>query len=113
MLITGFVLNQLVTIKIYQYKLQNLQLKASLGKLDHLESELNKKPPSISTKKITGKPKEKFLTQKAGFLPLSFVFSSQGRRIYVENGAFGVCSSRIDTNGNVTVYQQRRSYEVI
>lgn len=44
--------------------------------------------------------------QKSGFLPLSFVFSSQGKRIYVGNGAFGVCNSRIDTNGNVIVYLQ-------
>ena len=51
--------------------------------------------------------------QKSGFLPLSFVFSSQGKRIYVENGAFEVCNSRIDTSSNVTVYLQRRSYEVI
>ena len=85
-MLTGFPLNQLFTIKIYQYKLQNLQLKAAPGKLDHLESELNKKPPSISKKKKTGKPKEKFLMQKAGFVPLSFVFSIQGKRIYVENG---------------------------
>ena len=112
-MLTGFPLNQLGTIKIYQYKVQDLQLKASPGKLDHLESELNKKLPSISKKKITGKPKEKFLMQKGGFVPLSFVFSSHGKRIYVENEAFGVCNSRIDTNGNVTVYLQRRSYEVI
>ena len=41
-MLTGFLLNQLVTIKIYQYKRENLQLKASPGKLDPLESELNK-----------------------------------------------------------------------
>ena len=49
-MLTGFPLNQLGTIKIYQYKLQDLHLKASPGKLDHLESELNKKLPSISKK---------------------------------------------------------------
>ena len=74
-MLTGFLLNQLVTIKMYQYKLQNLQLKASPGKLDSLESELNK----FRKKKITGKPKEKFIMQKAGFLPLSFVFFVSGK----------------------------------
>ena len=73
-MLTGFLLNQLVTIKIYQYKRENLQLKASPGKLDPLESELNK-----FRKKITGKPKEKFLMQEAGFLPLSFVFFESGK----------------------------------
>lgn len=104
-MLTGFLLNHLVTITIYQYKLQNLQLKAAPGKLDYLETELKKSLRRFRKKK-TGKPKEKFLMQKSGFLPLSFVFSSQGKRIYVGNGAFGVCNSRIDTNGNVIVYLQ-------
>ena len=74
-MLTGFPLNQLVTIKIYQYKLQNLQLKASPGKLDHLEGELNKKPPSIS-KKNNRKAERKISHAESRFLAIKFFFSS-------------------------------------
>ena len=72
-MLTGFPLNQLGTIKIYQYKLQDLQLKASPGKLDHLESELNKKLPSISQKN-NRKAERKIFHAERRFRAIKFCF---------------------------------------
>ena len=72
-MLTGFPLNQLGTIKIYQYKLQDLQLKASPGKLDHLESELNKKLPSISQKN-NRKAERKISHAERRFRAIKFCF---------------------------------------
>lgn len=69
-MLTGFLLNQLVTIKIYQYKLQNLQLKASPGKLDSLESELNK----FRKKKNNRKTERKIYHAESRFLAIKFCF---------------------------------------
>ena len=68
-MLTGFLLNQLVTIKMYQYKLQNLQLKASPGKLDPLESELNK-----FRKKNNRKAERKIYHAESRFLAIKFCF---------------------------------------
>ena len=72
-MLTGFLLNHLVTITIYQYKLQNLQLKAAPGKLDYLETELKKSLRRFRKKK-NRKAERKISHAEIRFLAIKFCF---------------------------------------